>query len=172
MREFPAFRTKFRPARRVADAWAQDDGSQKIEDTGPLTKERMKTIDEEILPEPLRFMSEAKSSNTLFFVWLNTTHMHFRTHIKDGSRGKAGRWQSEYHDTMVDHDDPVREFSYEGSAQTVAEVEPVTEIGHRSGWTVVSMARDFVTVFGSEPTQPRPGTAAAQTGQDSLTRAR
>ena len=37
----------------------------------------------------------------------NTTHMHFRTHIKDGSRGKAGRWQSEYHDVMVDHDELV-----------------------------------------------------------------
>ena len=40
-------------------------------------------------------------------MWFNTTHMHFRTHIKDGSRGKAGRWQSEYHDTMVDHDELV-----------------------------------------------------------------
>ena len=74
---------------------------------------------------------------------------------------------------LVDHDDPVREFRYEGSAQTVAEAESITEIGHRSGWTVVSMARDFETVFEPEPTdQPRPGTAAAQTGQDSLTRAR
>ena len=60
----------------------------------------MKTIDDEVVPEALRFMSEAKDSDTPFFVWLNTTHMHFRTHIKDGSRGKAGRWQSEYHDTM------------------------------------------------------------------------
>ena len=40
-------------------------------------------------------------------MWLNTTHMHFRTHVKDGSRGKAGRWQSEYHDTMCDHDELV-----------------------------------------------------------------
>ena len=67
----------------------------------------MKTIDDEILPEALRFMSDARAGDTPFFVWLNTTHMHFRTHVKDGSRGKAGRWQSEYHDTMIDHDELV-----------------------------------------------------------------
>jgi arylsulfatase A-like enzyme len=77
------------------------------EDTGPLTKERMKTIDDEIVPEAMRFMGEARDADTPFFVWLNTTHMHFRTHIKDGSRGRAGRWQSEYHDVMCDHDDLV-----------------------------------------------------------------
>jgi arylsulfatase len=67
----------------------------------------MKTIDDEVVPEALRFMAEAKDADTPFFVWLNTTHMHFRTHIKDGSRGRAGRWQSEYHDVMCDHDDLV-----------------------------------------------------------------
>ena len=71
----------------------------------PLTKERMKTIDDEVVPEALRFIGDAQAADQPFFVWLNTTHMHFRTHIKDGSRGKAGRWQSEYHDTMVDHDE-------------------------------------------------------------------
>ena len=67
----------------------------------------MKTIDDEVVPEALRFMTDAKEGDTPFFVWLNTTHMHFRTHVKDGSRGKAGRWQSEYHDTMCDHDELV-----------------------------------------------------------------
>ena len=104
--EFPNFRKNFGP-RGVIHAWANGDGTQRIEDTGPLTKERMKTIDDEVVPEALRFMTDAKDSDTPFFVWLNTTHMHFRTHIKDGSRGKAGRWQSEYHDTMVDHDELV-----------------------------------------------------------------
>ncbi|MFL6135298.1 MAG: HAD family hydrolase, partial [Nocardioidaceae bacterium] len=52
---------------------------------------------------------------------------------------------------LVDHDDPVREFSYEGSAETVAEVESINDIGNRSGWTVVSMARDFDTVFEPDP---------------------
>ena len=104
--EFPNFRERFGP-RGVIHSWANGDGTQRIEDTGPLTKERMKTVDEEILPEALRFMGDAKENDTPFFVWFNTTHMHFRTHIKDGSRGKAGRWQSEYHDVMVDHDELV-----------------------------------------------------------------
>jgi arylsulfatase A-like enzyme len=104
--DFPNFRKNFGP-RGVIHAWANGDGTQRIEDTGPLTKERMKTIDDEILPEAMRFMTDAKAADTPFFVWFNTTHMHFRTHIKDGSRGKAGRWQSEYHDTMVDHDELV-----------------------------------------------------------------
>ena len=104
--DFPDFRKRFGP-RGVIHSWANDDGTQRIEDTGPLTKERMKTIDDEVVPEALRFMTDAKDSDTPFFVWLNTTHMHFRTHAKDGSRGKAGRWQSEYHDTMCDHDELV-----------------------------------------------------------------
>ncbi len=104
--DFPDFRKRFGP-RGVIHSWANGDGTQRIEDTGPLTKERMKTVDEEILPEALRFMGDAQENDTPFFVWFNTTHMHFRTHIKDGSRGKAGRWQSEYHDVMVDHDELV-----------------------------------------------------------------
>jgi arylsulfatase len=54
-------------------------------------------------------------------VWFNTTHMHFRTHIKDGSRGKAGRWQSEYHDVMVDHDELVGQILDHLDAQGLAE---------------------------------------------------
>jgi len=104
--EFPDFRKNFGP-RGVIHSWADGDGGQRIEDTGPLTKERMKTIDDEVVPEALRFMTDAQADDTPFFVWLNTTHMHFRTHVKDGSRGRAGRWQSEYHDTMCDHDDLV-----------------------------------------------------------------
>ncbi|HCB06861.1 MAG TPA: arylsulfatase, partial [Nocardioides bacterium] len=104
--DFPDFRKNFGP-RGVIHSWANGDGTQRIEDTGPLTRERMKTIDDEVVPEALRFMGDAVANDTPFFVWLNTTHMHFRTHIKDGSRGKAGRWQSEYHDVMVDHDELV-----------------------------------------------------------------
>src|SRR5690349_18987584 len=104
--DFPDFRKNFGP-RGVIHSWAHGDGTQRVEDTGPLTRERMKTIDDEIVPEALRFMTDAKAADTPFFVWLNTTHMHFRTHVKDGSIGKAGRWQSEYHDTMVDHDELV-----------------------------------------------------------------
>jgi arylsulfatase len=97
--EFPNFRARFGP-RGVLHTYA--DG--RIEDTGPLTRERMETIDDEVLAESLRFIRDAQAADTPFFVWFNSTHMHFRTHVKPGSKGQAGRWQSEYHDTMIDHD--------------------------------------------------------------------
>jgi arylsulfatase A-like enzyme len=50
------------------------------------------------------FIERQVASDTPFFVWMNTTHMHLRTHTKPESLGQAGRWQSEYHDTMIDHD--------------------------------------------------------------------
>ena len=104
--DFPDFRKSFGP-RGVIHSWANGDGTQRIEDTGPLTKERMETIDDEVVARGARFMPDAKAADTPFFVWFNTTHMHFRTHVKAGSRGRAGRWQSEYHDTMIDHDELV-----------------------------------------------------------------
>ncbi len=100
--EFPNFRERFGP-RGVIHSWA--DG--RINDTGPLTKKRMETIDDEVLDHTVRFISDAKDAEAPFFIWFNTTHMHFRTHCKPDSRGRAGRWQSEYHDTMVDHDEVV-----------------------------------------------------------------
>jgi arylsulfatase A-like enzyme len=53
---------------------------------------------------PRDFIQRSVDADTPFFVWMNTTHMHFRTHPKPESIGQAGRWQSEYHDTMIDHD--------------------------------------------------------------------
>ena len=50
------------------------------------------------------FIKRQKNANKPFFVWVNTTHMHFRTHTKPESIGQSGRWQSPYHDTMIDHD--------------------------------------------------------------------
>jgi arylsulfatase len=55
-------------------------------------------------------MGRQVASDTPFFVWFNATHMHLRTHVKPGSKGRAGRWQSDYHDTMLDHDDLVGEL--------------------------------------------------------------
>jgi len=101
--DFPNFRERFGP-RGVIRSWANADGTQRIEDTGPLTKKRMETIDDEIIAGALDFLDRKSSENSPFFLWLNTTHMHLRTHAKPESRGQAGRWQSEYHDTMVDHD--------------------------------------------------------------------
>jgi arylsulfatase len=104
--EFPHFRERFGP-RGVIRSWAQPDGSQRIEDTGPLTKKRMETCDEEFRDAAVDFIRRQHQAGRPFFVWFNATHMHVRTHCKPESRGRAGRWQSEYHDTMLDHDDVV-----------------------------------------------------------------
>ena len=64
----------------------------------------MESIDDEVLDESTRFIRHAQGADAPFFVWFNTTHMHFRTHCKTESRGQAGRWQSECHHVMIDHD--------------------------------------------------------------------
>jgi arylsulfatase len=101
--EFPDFHKNYGP-RGVIHSWARPGGKQKITDTGPLTRKRMETIDDEALAHASTFIERQVEAGTPFFVWFNTTHMHFKTHTKPGSRGQAGRWQSEYHDAMVDHD--------------------------------------------------------------------
>jgi arylsulfatase A-like enzyme len=70
----------------------------------------METIDDEALEHGLDFIDRQHESGTPFFVWFNTTHMHLRTHTKPESLGQAGRWQSPYHDTMIDHDKHVGEL--------------------------------------------------------------
>jgi arylsulfatase A-like enzyme len=79
-------------------------GKQVIKDTGPLTKERMITIDDDIANRSVDFIQRQQKAGKPFFVWVNFTHMHFRTHTKPESIGQSGRWQSPYHDTMIDHD--------------------------------------------------------------------
>jgi arylsulfatase A-like enzyme len=102
-KDFPKFRKQFGP-RGVLHCWANPDGSQKIEDTGPLTKKRMETIDDEFLAAASGWIKKQTKAGTPWFCWFNTTHMHLRTHAKPDSIGQAGRWQSPYHDTMIDHD--------------------------------------------------------------------
>jgi arylsulfatase len=79
-------------------------GRQTVHDTGPLTKKRMETIDDDIAARSADFIKRQAQAGKPFFLWVNFTHMHLRTHIKPESRGQAGRWQSEYHDVMIDHD--------------------------------------------------------------------
>jgi arylsulfatase len=102
-KDFPEFRKKYGP-RGVLHCWANPDGTQKIEDTGPLTKKRMQTVDDEFLAAAQQFIKKQHEAETPFFVWFNTTHMHLRTHAKPESRGQSGRWMSEYTDVMIDHD--------------------------------------------------------------------
>jgi arylsulfatase len=102
-KDFPDFKKKYGP-RGVLHCWADGSGGQKIENTGPLTKKRMETCDEEFADAAKKFIKKAVKSGAPFFVWVNATHMHFRTHAKPSSIGQSGRWQSEYHDVMIDHD--------------------------------------------------------------------
>jgi arylsulfatase len=108
-KDFPNFRKNFGP-RGVLHCWADGKGGQKIENTGPLTKKRMETVDDEFLAAAKVFIKKQVTSGTPFFLWFNTTHMHFRTHAKPSSVGQSGRWQSEYHDVMIDHDKHVGEL--------------------------------------------------------------
>jgi arylsulfatase len=101
--QFPNFRKRYGP-RGVLRATMSRNGRQRVVDTGPLTRKRMETIDDEITDAAIDFIERKSKRRNPFFVWINTTHMHFRTHPKRRSIGQAGRWQSTYHDTMIDHD--------------------------------------------------------------------
>ena len=97
----PDFRKRFGP-RGVIHSWANADGTQRIEDTGPLTRKRMETVDDETSDAAIAFMGKAKGDGKPFFLWWNGTRMHFRTHVKPELRGISG--QDEYADGMVEHD--------------------------------------------------------------------
>jgi len=103
----PEFRKKFGP-RGVIHSWAQPGGKQKIEDTGPLTKKRMETVDDETSDRAVAFIREQHKAGKPWFVWWNGTRMHFRTHVKKELRGISG--QDEYSDGMVEHDMHVGKF--------------------------------------------------------------
>ena len=88
--------------RGVIHTWANPDGTQKIESTGPLTKKRMETIDEEVTKASLEYLEKAKKADKPFFLWWNSTRMHVFTHLKKESQGKTGL--GIYPDGMVEHD--------------------------------------------------------------------
>jgi arylsulfatase A-like enzyme len=112
----PAFRTYFGP-RGVLKCKASDRddptedprfgrvGRQTIEDTGPLTKKRMETIDDETSAAAAGFIDRQAKANTPFFCWFNATRMHFRTHVRPEHRSQPGLTApTEYVDGMIEHD--------------------------------------------------------------------
>jgi len=111
----PEFLKRFGP-RGVMDCKASDTndttndprfgvmGMQVCKDTGALTKKRMETVDDEIIARAEDFIKRQVAAKKPFFTWINTTHMHARTHTKPESLGQAGEMQSYYHDAMIDHD--------------------------------------------------------------------
>lgn len=113
--DYPNFLANYGP-RGVLDckASATDDatidprfgkvGKQTIKDTGALTKKRMETCDDDFAARSVDFLKRQHAAGKPVFLWVSFTHMHFRTHVKPESIGQSGRWQSEYHDAMIDHD--------------------------------------------------------------------
>ena len=112
----PKFKEMFGP-RGVLDCLATDKddpteqprwgrvGKQKIKDTGPLSKKRMETIDEEITARAIEGMEQQAKAQKPFFLWYNSTAMHFRTHVAEKNLGKSG--QDPYSDRMVVHDEQI-----------------------------------------------------------------
>jgi arylsulfatase len=100
------FRQSFGP-RGVIHSWADGKGGQKIENTGPLTKKRMETIDDETIAAAKDYITRQVKAGKPFFCWWNGTRMHFRTHVKSDRRHKGN---DEYTDGMIEHDMHVGEL--------------------------------------------------------------
>ncbi len=93
----PEFKEKFGPRGVILSS---ADGP--IKDTGPLTRKRMETVDEEFLAGSLEFMEKAHKEEKPFFLWFNSSRMHIWTHLKEASKGVTG--QGVYADGMAEHD--------------------------------------------------------------------
>jgi arylsulfatase len=79
----------------------------KIEDTGPLNRKRMETVDDETTAAAIDFMQRQVRANKPFFTWMNTTRMHAFTHVRESMRGQSGMPGNEYADGMIEHDGDV-----------------------------------------------------------------
>jgi arylsulfatase A-like enzyme len=103
----------------------------------------METIDDDIASRAVDFIKRQAQDGKPFFLWVNFTHMHFRTHVKPESRGQSGRWQSEYHDVMIDHDKNVGELLNALEAAGIADntfVMYSTDNGpHMNSWPDAAM---------------------------------
>jgi arylsulfatase A-like enzyme len=93
----PEFRKRFGPRGVIKSS-----AGGKIEDTGPLTRKRMETVDEETLTAAMGFMDRAVKQDKPFFLWWNATRMHIWTHLKSENKGVTGN--GIYADGMAEHD--------------------------------------------------------------------
>jgi arylsulfatase A-like enzyme len=111
--------------------------------TGQFGKKRMATIDEEVNHHALKFMERSQQEGKAFFLWWNSTRMHFRTHVSDQDKGKSGQW--DYNDAMVAHDEQVGELLNKLDELAIAENTIVlysTDNGpHFNTWPDASITR-------------------------------
>lgn len=114
----PAYRAKYGPRGVLrCVATTTDDatidprfgkvGKQRIEDTGPLTKKRMETVDDETSDAAIDFIKRQNAAGKPFFCWFNATRMHLRTHVRTEHRGRYSHGDSEYIDGMIEHDETI-----------------------------------------------------------------
>ena len=151
----PKFKQKFGP-RGVLRCKAQDKdnstvdprfgriGKQSIEDTGPLTKKRMETIDDETVDAAIDFIDRQTKANKPFFCWYNSTRMHFRTHVRPEHRSEPGLTApTEYADGMVEHDGTVgkllKELDDLGIADNTIVLYTTDNGPHMNSWPDAAM---------------------------------
>jgi arylsulfatase A-like enzyme len=103
----PEFRRRFGPT-GLLHCLSDGKGGHTIEDTGPFTKLRRETIDDEVTERALGFIDKSHKDGSPFFLWYNTTGMHFKTHRAEKHKGKSG--QGVYNDVMVAHDEHIGEL--------------------------------------------------------------
>jgi len=149
MADGQTFRKNFGP-RGVIHSWALPDGKQRVEDTGPLTKKRMETIDDETSGRAMEFIREQVKAGKPFFVWWNGTRMHFRTHVRPEHRGISG--QDEYSDGMVEHDMTIGTF-----------LDLLDELGIADNTLVFYSTDNAAPTTTPGPTRPRRRSAARRT---------
>jgi arylsulfatase A-like enzyme len=161
----PAFKAKFGP-RGVLHCFATDTddasvdprfgrmGKQKCEDTGPLTKKRMETVDEEITAGAIKFMDKAAKDKKPFFIWWNASRMHVFTHLKKESEGKTG--QGIFADGMVEHDGHVGQLLAELKALGI-DKNTIVMYSSDNGAETLSWPDGGTTMFRGEKNTPWEG---------------
>jgi arylsulfatase len=142
----PSFKKKYGP-RGVIHSWANGNGKQEIEDTGPLNRHRMETIDDEIYAAATQFIDRSVKDDKPFFVWFNTTRMHVWTHLKKASDGRTGIGL--YPDGMVEHDDMVGQLLKKVDELGIAE-NTIVIYSTDNGAEVVSWPDGGTTPFHGE----------------------